>query len=147
MTFRPFNDPHAQPGCQVDKLIGSSYDVVRHVACHISEVSKVSRYMHDVRTVAHEVFRTLMVKGVAPNIGATVQLPLPTKVTLDNIRDFSVLLVAADGSIYPLGHPAFTAVISSGYLFVAVSPTAPANVVGSQIRWTISYKGDLHEPQ
>ena len=148
MGHRPFNDPlSGSPTGQVDVLLGSAYDVVRRVSHHIKDVCNVSRHMHDVRTVANEVMRTRFVTSIAPVLGGQVSIPLPAYVTLDNLRSFSVLIVTATGEAYSLGDTIFTARFVAGNLIVAISPSAPADVVGGQIRWTVSYKGDLHEPR
>ena len=146
MGHSPFNSL-CNPALQVDKLLGTSYDTVRFVAHHMDEISKVSQYMHDVRTVANEVFRNRLVLGVAPAPGEQLSIPLPTGITTVNLRSFAVILVTTAGTVYTLGDTAFSARIVAGNLVVSVDALAPAGVEGSEIRWTISYKGDLHEPQ
>lgn len=147
MGLLPFNHAGCAAPTQIDKLLGNTYDVVRHVARHIDEVAKVSRYMHDVRTLANEVFRTRLVTVVAPAPGNEVLVPLPSTITLENLRSFNVVLVASTGTVYALGDSAFTARIVSGNLAVFINLIAPSDVEGGEIRWTISYKGDLNEPQ
>ena len=147
MGFSPFNQGACAAPKQIDKLLGNTYDVVRHVAQYTDDIAKVSQYMHDVRAVANEVFRNRLVVGEAPAPGDDVLLPLPSNVTVAALRSFSVVLVTTAGTVYALGDPAFSARIVSGNLAVHIDSLAPAGVEGSEIRWTISYKGDLNEPQ
>lgn len=147
MGMSPFHHHGDATPTQIDKLLGNTYDVVRHVACHVDEIAKVSRYMHDVRTVANEVFRNRMVIEEAPAPGDDMLIPLPPGVTVANLRSFNVILVTTAGTVYALGDPAFTARIVSGSLLLAIDSLAPAGVEGSEVRWTLEFKGDLNEPQ
>lgn len=147
MSLMPFNHSGCAAPTQIDKMLGNTYDVVRHVACHVDEIAKVSQYMHDVRTVANEVFRNRLITGVAPAPGDDVSLALPANVTIPDLRSFNVILVTTAGTVYALGDPVFSARIVAGNLVVSVDSMAPSGVEGSEIRWTISYKGDLNEPQ
>lgn len=145
MSNRNINDPYGGETGLVDRMIGTAYDVVKFVACRIDHVIKVSRHMDSVINISNEVRNNRVVRSVVPAQGATVEVPVPVDILNEAILGFDLMVKTAAGNMYPLGSATFVGVIKNRQLEFTTSAGAPTGFVGSEIIWTIFYKGDLND--
>ncbi|QYW02287.1 hypothetical protein PP740_gp055 [Stenotrophomonas phage Philippe] len=140
----PFQQRCDNHSILVDKFVGSSYDVVKLVAMNIDMIAYVGANMRQIQTLAGDVKRRTTVTGTAGALNVEVIIPLPTGATIAKLSDYSVVLVTAADTVYTEGSGYFRAYVGPDGLHVTVLPTAPANLVGSQIRWTLTTEDPLN---
>lgn len=144
MPQRNLNDPYGGNAPLVDHMLGTAYDVVRHVARHIKAIEKIACNMGAVLALANDARFNRVVEGVVPAAGATLNIPLPTDIAVSKIVGFDVLVKTVTGDMYPLGSGEFSARVTGGNLEFITDATPVAGIVGEKILWTIFYKGDLN---
>lgn len=147
------------------KAVSQNMTTVDHVSQNMAAVSTVSLNIGAVTTVANneteinDVATNMdavvllseninliennpffaFVSGVAPALGASVNIPFPAGVTLANIRSSAVMIISTlAGTAYFPGAE-FTVKIVGNQLVVTIAAGAPANIVGGAIRWQITY--------
>lgn len=126
----------------VQKMIGSAYDVVKEVKDNLDTVKTVSENMAAVYAAAKNMHRNIVEidTGVTGALGVTASVALPAGIEMEDVLDFSVVLVEVGGAIHAQGSGYFTAVIEDGTLDVTPDLAAPAGLAGATIRWTLTYK-------
>ena len=135
-TCSPFGSPSA---C-VDKLIGNAYDTVKLVADQLPMLQYLVDNMESLVMIANDLSLTVTVMDTAGQPGQTISIPLPDGVEQDNVSAHSVLLDDGAGSLYGYESNMFSYYIQNGELKFTLSDTAPQELAGAIIRWTISHK-------
>jgi hypothetical protein len=137
MNMRTTFDPYAGNDPLVDKMIGNAYDVVALVAKNLQAILFLGDNMTELMLIAKGLRVSTVVLGVAGQVGELISIPLPTGVTADKVVASSVLIATPDGSLY--GSDYFTCYIAAGALKISLNLSAPPALVGSVIRWYLTY--------
>ena len=138
MSFRPSTDPMGGPAPLVDKMIGTSYDVVLHVSKNLELIQYVADHMEELLSLASNQLATKTVTGVAGQLGELVSILLPTGVQQSTLVSSSVLLVSSTGAIYDAEH--FSTYVEDTSLKFSLKLTAPTSLIGAEIRWHVTYE-------
>ncbi len=147
MGMRATLDPLGGPATLVDKMIGNAFETVAAVARHLREIKYLSMNMDAVVFAAQTMLttnpeRVAMVTGSTGALGATVSIPLPGGVSIENIRSSSVLIASTDGDLYGIESGMFSATIQgeSASLKFNLSSAAPDVLANAPIRWRLAYE-------
>lgn len=125
----------------VDPQFRDSFDKLLLLQAALPNLNYVAENMEAIRDAANNITRGLVViTGVAPALGGTDYYNLPVPVTMADVVDYSVVIVATNGTLYSIGSGFFTTVIQTpGQLAVTLGAGAPVLMAGGTVRWTLSY--------
>lgn len=133
------------PTTLVDKMIGSAYDVVKYVACHMRYIEYVAKNMRDIYDVATEGRRSKLIKGTLGALGSTTTINL-TPLVQDQIQSMHLNLIGADGTLYEPNGLDLIATITAGVLTIVLDPDAPAVYANAKVNVTVFYDAEWGVP-
>lgn len=126
----------------IDKLLGTTYDVVKFVAANMQYIRHVSHHMKAVYDLSQSQIAVSVVP-VLIDTTATKTTVLPVK--LESVRGFSVVLKKLDGSVISVPSNYFNIQASGTSLIVGVDPMIPILLLGSTAHVSVFYDWKLNE--
>lgn len=116
----------------VDKIIGTPYELVKHVAANMALVGAVGNAIKGIDPTEPLLSkRAAKVTGAMAGLGVSVQFALPDYVAPEKIIAISISLATATGDRYFNDQRAFWAYISGSNLIVETLPTAPSALINA----------------
>ena len=128
----------------VDNTLGKAYEVVRTIYDNLDAVKAVGNNIGPVKEAANNIHRNIAtITGTMGALEETVLVPITDGVTEASVFDSNVLLLGSDNALYSAGFETFSHRLYDGNLEVTLDAAAPSVLVGSDIRWTLSYRNNV----
>ncbi len=143
MGHRNPHDPFGGADTFVDKMIGNAYEVVKFVARHVKEIRYVAFNMEHIYRVSQNIYENILLTKPINALGATFEIDLPEGVIPLMVINSSVTVQTIAGTIYGPSADTFSWIIEDNKLKVTVSLSAPAGMVGANIRWLLNWQSPV----
>ena len=141
MGMNIFGSPSAVG--MIERMLGPAYQSVKIVADHIGIVQTIATNIGDVKDAARNKARAITtIEGQAGALGSTTYVGLPFGLAETSIMDVQVVLISngVDKPLYSESSGHFSSRTRLGFVEVALSGNAPAELAGAEIRVTVFHK-------